>query len=165
MLANSKKNRNIKPNDVNLISAASGTDFYFKTMYVGMLLCFRSIVRCFQCFVRGPSPFGKQFLMNPPLALGNYCLWTPPPPRNFQSSSGGVWIHLPWGGGGYGYFLEPHSINYLTMKCCLMYQNHVDFKYQTTLCALRHCCFGMRKSMQIEPYMPRRVKEYFYPLI
>ena len=57
------------------------------------------------------------------------------------------------------------NINYLTMKCCLMYQNHVDFKYQTTLCALGHCCFGTRKSMQIEPHMPRRVKEYFYPLI
>ena len=36
----------------------------------------------------------------PPLPLGNYCLWSPPPPRNFQWSS--------VRGGGYGYFLEPH---------------------------------------------------------
>ena len=37
-----------------------------------------------------------------PLPLGNYCPLTPPAPRNFQWSSVG-------GGGGYGYFLEPHN--------------------------------------------------------
>ena len=58
-LANSKKNRDIKSNDVSLISAARSTDFCFKTTYVGMFLCFRSIVRCFQCFVHGLSPLGK----------------------------------------------------------------------------------------------------------
>ena len=47
VLGNSKKNRNIKSNDVNLISAARSTDFCFKTTYVGMFLCFRSIIRCF----------------------------------------------------------------------------------------------------------------------
>ena len=31
-----------------------------------MFLCFRSIVHCFQCFVRGPSPFGKKFPINLP---------------------------------------------------------------------------------------------------
>ena len=59
VLANSKKNRNIKANDVKLISIARSTDFRFKTKYVGMFLRFRSIVPCFQCFVRGPTPFGK----------------------------------------------------------------------------------------------------------
>ena len=55
----SKKNRNIKANDVNLMSMARSTEFCFKTTYVGMFLCLRSIVRCFQCFVHGLSPFGK----------------------------------------------------------------------------------------------------------
>ena len=57
--ANLKKNRNIKADDVNLMSMARSTDFCFKTTYVGMFLSFRSIVRCFQCFVHGLSPFGK----------------------------------------------------------------------------------------------------------
>ena len=86
-LANSKKNRNIKANDVNLISMARSIDFCFKTMFLGMFLCFRSIVRCFQCFVRGLSPVGKYFPMTLPRA--NYCLLTIPPHRNFQWSSMG----------------------------------------------------------------------------
>ena len=39
--------------------------------------------------------FWKVVSHDPPLPLGNNCLWTPPPPRNFQWSSvggGGVWI-------------------------------------------------------------------------
>jgi len=107
-LANSKKNRNIKthPNDYPLPSFDSTNFCFFKTlMYVSMFLCFRFIVRCFQCFVFGLSPFGK-VSHEPPLPLGNYCLWTPPPPRNFQWSSvgggGGGW------GGWYGYLLKPH---------------------------------------------------------
>ena len=87
--------------DVNLISAAKSTDFCFKTMYVGMFLLFRLIVRCFQCFVRASVTLWKTVSHEPPLPLGNYCLWTPPPRRNFQWSS--------VGGGGYGYFLEPHN--------------------------------------------------------
>ena len=94
VLANSKKNRNIKPNDVNLISVARSTDFCFKTTYVGMFLCFRSIIRCFQCFVRGPSPFGKQFPMNPPYPL-EITAFEPPLPLGISND-------LPWGGGGEG---------------------------------------------------------------
>ena len=92
LLANSKKNRNIKANDVNLMSMARSTDFCFKTTYVGMFLCFRSIVRCFQCFVHGLSPFGKQFPMNPlyPLEI-----------TAFEPSLRlGISNDLPWGGGG-----------------------------------------------------------------
>ena len=66
VLANSKKNRNIKAYDVNLISMARSTDFCFKTTYVSMFLCFRLIV-------------GSSFPMNPP------------PPRNFQWTSIGGW--------------------------------------------------------------------------
>ena len=104
MLANSKKNRNIKANDVNLISAARSTDFCFKTAYVAMFLCFRSIVPCFQCLVRGPLPFGKLFPMNPPSPL-EITAFEPP------SSSEFPMIFLAGAGGGYGYFLEPHVLN------------------------------------------------------
>ena len=70
----------------------------FKTTYVGMFLCFRSIVRCFQCFVRGWKTVSHEPLLtpwkllplNPPLTLG-------------------ISNDLLWGGGGYGYFLEPHN--------------------------------------------------------
>ena len=65
-----------------------------------MFLRFRSIVCCFQCFVRGSPPFGKVVSHKTPLPLRNYCPWTPPPPRNFQ------WFSM----GGDGYFLEPHIL-------------------------------------------------------
>ena len=58
-LGNSKNNSNIKANDVNLLSMARSTDFCFKRTYIGMLMCFGLIISCFQCFVRGLSPFGK----------------------------------------------------------------------------------------------------------
>ena len=76
------------------------TDFCCKTAYQNLskFFCFRSIVRCFQCFVCGSSPFGKVVSHEPPLLLGNYCLWTPPPL--------GISTDLLWQ--GYGYFLEPH---------------------------------------------------------
>ena len=102
-LANSKKNRNSKANNVNLISMARSIDFCFKTTYVAMVLCFRSIVRCFQCFVRGPSPFGKYFAMTP----------YPPPPYPWEITAFelplplGISNDLLWR--GYGYFLEPHK--------------------------------------------------------
>ena len=46
MLANSIKNRNIKANDVNLISMARSTDFCFKTTYV----CFFAYDRLYVVF-------------------------------------------------------------------------------------------------------------------
>ena len=58
-LGNSKNNRNIEANDVNLLSMARSTDFCFKRTYIVMCLCFGLIICCFQCFVCGPSPFGK----------------------------------------------------------------------------------------------------------
>ena len=74
---------------------ARNIDLCFKTTWVSMFFRLRSIVCCFQCFVRGSLPFGKVASHETPLPLGNYCSWTPPPPRNFQWSSaggGGVWI-------------------------------------------------------------------------
>ena len=94
-LANSKKNRNIKAHDVNLISIARSTDFCFKTTYVSMFLCFRLIV--------GSSPFGKEVSHEPPYPLEITSFEPPPPSRNFQ------WSSVGGGGGGYGYFLEPHN--------------------------------------------------------
>ena len=61
VLANSKKNRNIKAHDVNFISMARITDFCFKTTYVSMFLCFRLIV--------GSSSFGKELSHEPPYPL------------------------------------------------------------------------------------------------
>ena len=80
-----------------------------------MFLCFRSIIRCFQCFVRGPSPFGKQFPMNPPYPL-EITAFEPPLPLGISND-------LPWGGGGggYGYFLEPHIV--LISRTFLMKQD------------------------------------------
>ena len=87
VLANSKKNRNIKSNDVNLISAARSTDFCFKTTYVSMFLCFRSIVHCY--VVRHP--------------LENSFPWTPPYPLEITAFEPplplGISNDLPWGGG------------------------------------------------------------------
>ena len=71
---------------------ARSTDFCFKKTYVSMVLRFRSIVCCFQCFVRGSSPFGKVVSHETPLPLGNYSPWTPLPL--------GISNGLPWGGGG-----------------------------------------------------------------
>ena len=88
MLANSKKNRNIKAHDVNLISIARSTDFCFKTTYVSMFLCFRLIV--------GSSPFGKEVSREPPYPL-EITAFEPPSlsefPMIFRGGWGwGVWL-------------------------------------------------------------------------
>ena len=61
-----------------------------------MFWCFRSIVHCFQCFVRGLSPFGKKFPMNSPTPRKLLPL-NPPLPLGISND-------LPWrvGGGGGG---------------------------------------------------------------
>ena len=84
MLANSKKNRNIKAYDVNLISMGRSTDFFFKTTYVSMFLCFRLIV--------GSSPFGKEVSHEPPYPL-EITAFEPPLPLGISND-------LPWGVGG-----------------------------------------------------------------
>ena len=94
-LGNSKNNRNIKANDVNLLSMVMSTDFFFKRTYIGMFLCFESIIHCFQCFVRGPLPFGKQIHMNPP-TLQKLLSLNPPSASEFSmifpvGGGGGVW--------------------------------------------------------------------------
>ena len=57
-----------------------------------MFLSLRLIVRYFQCSVRGSSPSGKVVFHEPPLPLGNNCVWTPLPL--------GIYNDLPWVGGG-----------------------------------------------------------------
>ena len=73
------------------ISMARSTNFCFRTTYIGMFLCFRSILRCFQCFVRGPSSFGKKFPMNPPYPL-EITTFEPPSPSEF----GGGGMDIFW---------------------------------------------------------------------
>ena len=98
-LGNWKSNRNIKANDVNLLSMARSIDFFFKRTYIGMFLCFGSIIRCFQCFGMWSVNLWKIDSHEPPY-LSEITVFEPPPlPRNFQ------WSSL---GGQYGNFLEPH---------------------------------------------------------
>jgi len=88
VLANSKKNRNIKAHDVNLISMARSTDFCFKTMYVSVFLCFRLIV--------GSSPFGKEVSHQPPYPSEITAFKPPPLPLRISNDIPlgvwGVWI-------------------------------------------------------------------------
>ena len=91
-LANSKKNRNIKANDVNLISMARSTNFCFKTTYVGMFLRFRSNVHCFQRFERGLSPYGKTLPMKPLYSLEITAFETPLPLGISNDLPWGIWI-------------------------------------------------------------------------
>ena len=81
VLANSKKNRNIKAHDVNLISVARSTDFCFKTTACKYVLCFRLIV--------GSSPFGKEVSHESPYP-SEITAFEPPSPSDFQWSSVGV---------------------------------------------------------------------------
>ena len=93
VLANSKKNRNIKAYDVNLISVARSTDFCFKTTACKYVFVLQIDCRFITLW--------KRSLPWIPLPLGNYCLWTPLPLGFPMIFRGG------WGAGGYGYFLEP----------------------------------------------------------
>ena len=68
----------------------------------GMFLCLQSIVRYFQCFVRGFSPSGKVASYEPPQP-SEVTTFEPPLPRGISND-------LLQGGGGYGYFLEPHNV-------------------------------------------------------
>ena len=77
------------------ISMARSTDFCFRTTYIGMFLCFRSIVRCFQCFVRGPSPFGKKFPVNPSPPRKLLPL-NPPSPSEFPMIFRGGGMDIFW---------------------------------------------------------------------
>ena len=95
MLANLKKNRNIKANDVNLISMARSTEVCFKTSYV----CFCAYDRLYIAFsvlfmVR--HPLEKYFPMTPPPPSPRKLLpLNPPSPLEFPMifcGGGGVWI-------------------------------------------------------------------------
>ena len=70
--ANSKKNNNIKANDFNLISMARSAD--------------QIIVRSFQCFLQGSSPFGKVLSHEP----------SPSPLERFRGKGGMdiFWNHM-----------------------------------------------------------------------
>ena len=81
----------------------------FQNNILGMFLCFRSIVRCFQCFARGPSPFGKKCPMDPPYPSEITAFEPPPPPLGISND-------LPWG--EYGYFLELHIVGFMQYDGC-----------------------------------------------
>ena len=95
MLANLKKNRNIKANDVNLISMARSTEVCFKTSYV----CFCAYDQLYIAFsVRHSvqSPSGKVLSHDPPPPSPRKLLpLNPPSPLEFPMifcGGGGVWI-------------------------------------------------------------------------
>ena len=75
---------------------ARSTEVCFKTSYVCFCACDRLYIAFSVLFVVRHA-LEKYFPMNPPPPppLRNYCLWIPPPPRNFRWSSvggGEVWI-------------------------------------------------------------------------
>ena len=81
--------------------------------------------------------------MNPlPPPIGNNCLWTPPPPRNFQWS--------PVGGGGYGYFVEPHNANTAGYSCL---GNEIKYSFYYLLWRSLHSsvCVMISLTMTIHP--------------
>ena len=87
-LADSKKNRIIKANDINLISTATSTDYCFKTMYV-----------CFCAYDQSYMAFNALFVVRPPYPVGNYCLWTPLPlgiSNDLPLGGGGGWMDIFW---------------------------------------------------------------------
>ena len=139
------------------------TDFCCKTAYQNLskFFCFRSIVRCFQRFVRGSSPFGKVVSHEPPLLLGNYCLWPPPLPRNFHwSSVAGVWIFS----GNTHSSKNPHKRQYQEKKTipANMY-NHFHIKlasYWTrtgSTCTCILCYFSIILDVGWEKYRKKNV--------
>ena len=115
------------------------------SLWPGVLFwCLRSIVRCFQCFVRGSSPSGKVVSHEPPLPLGNNCLGTPPPsPSEFP-------MILCGGGGGYGYFLEPHNANTAGHSCL---GNEIKYSFYYLLSRSLHSsvCVMISFTMTIHP--------------
>ena len=108
VLANSKKNKNIKANDVNLISLAGSTDSCFKTMYVRRFLCLRPIMSGFQCFVCGLSPTGKVFSHKLPLPSEITAFEPPPSPLEFP-----MIFHGGGGAAGMDIFFWNHTIEQL----------------------------------------------------
>ena len=58
-----------------------------------------------QCFVRGSPPSGKVVSHEPP-----------PLPLGISND-------LPWGVGGYGYFLEPHNTTYFSVYTQVCYRH------------------------------------------
>ena len=92
-LGNWKSNRNIKANDVNLLSMARSIDFFFKRTYIGMFLCFGSIIRCFQCFGTWSVNLWKIDSHEPPYP-SEITVFEPPPSASEFSMifpGGAVW--------------------------------------------------------------------------
>ena len=97
MLANLKKNRNIKANDVNLISMARSTEVCFKTSYV----CFCAYDQLYIAFsVRHSvqSPSGKVLSHDPPPSPRKLLPLNPPSPLEFPMifCGGGGGMDIFW---------------------------------------------------------------------
>ena len=86
-LADSKKNRIIKANDINLISTATSTDYCFKTMYV-----------CFCAYDQSYMAFNVLFAVCAPYP-SEITVFEPPFPSEFP-------MIFPWGGGGGGWIFS-----------------------------------------------------------
>ena len=90
---------------------ARSTDFRFKTKYVGMFLCFRSIVCCY--VVHHPLENSFPWAPPPPTYPSEITAFEPPP-RNFQWSSVG---------GGGGVWIFSGTTQYVTTKTCYAFLN------------------------------------------
>ena len=69
---------------------ARSTDFFFKRTYIGMFLCFGSIIRCFQCFGMWSVNLWKIDSHEPPYP-SEITVFEPP-------LCLGIFNDLPWGG-------------------------------------------------------------------
>ena len=90
-LANSKKNRNIKANDVNLMSMARNTEFCFKTTYLGMFCASDRSYVAFNVLYMVCHPLENSFLWTP--YPSEITAFEPPLPLKISND-------FPWRGGG-----------------------------------------------------------------
>ena len=95
VLANSKKNRNIKANDVNLTSIDGSTDLCFETTYICFCAYYRTYIMLSMFCLWFVTLRKSGFSWPPPPPLGKYCLWIPLPvgiSNDLLWRGRGIWI-------------------------------------------------------------------------
>jgi len=103
---------------------ATSIDFCFKTKYA----CYCAYDRLYVAFnllFLGSSPSGKVVSHEPPLP-SEITAFEPPLPLGISND-------LPWGGGGYGYFLEPHNVKVNVVKTIYCQCNSIFLRQKKKL--------------------------------